>query len=88
MPPVGGCRCPACWTLREAMEQMTGKKYPGLPEAPGHLTLSVVTMPAGLAEPACDGSMVCQCPACTAERAERVRVGVRPSVGLPVKRAA
>lgn len=36
----------------------------------------------------CDGSMVCECEACSQERAARVELGIRPRRTLPRRQAA
>ena len=88
---MSGCYCQLCYGLAEHM-QAIGRPTYGLPEMPGHdrAVLRVVTRDeqTSVEAVACDGSMTCSCESCVAERASRVRRGVRPSAGLPVKHAA
>lgn len=56
-----GCRCTQCWGLAEHMLEETGNDL-GLPAAPGHARLRVVT-----AGSACHGYQnACVCPNCVA----------------------
>lgn len=77
-----GCRCRECYGLAEYMRDLTGRDY-GLPSAPGHHTLRVVTPgtapPEAIVDPVvvCDGSYVCGCLKCVAERRELVQAAAR-----------
>jgi hypothetical protein len=62
-----------CFTLAEYMLELTARDY-GLRPAPGH-------GPPVLRVAACSGHYDCDCPRCTAARAELVRRGARGSGG-------
>lgn len=86
-----GCRCRECFGLAEFMESI-GRSSRDLPRAPGHdrAVLRVVTrddVPAA-EHVVCSGSMTCSCESCVADRAARVKRGVRPTASLPIKHAA
>lgn len=58
-----GCLCPECFGLHEYMFRLTGKEY-GLEASGGHAWEGL--------EDLCDGSLVCDCKACSEERLQRV----------------
>lgn len=81
---VDGCKCRACYGLAEYMLDHRGSTF-GLPP-----TITILTHgpPVASLETMCDGSMLCPCKHCTAERAARIRQGVRQDASSPFKKAA
>lgn len=63
------CRCASCYGLSEYLTD-NGLPDRGLPKAPGHERLHVVTLGAAV-DAQCNGTLTCPCPRCVQERLER-----------------
>lgn len=80
-----GCKCRECYGLAEFMLEHRGHTF-GLPAT--RITVLTHGPPITSLEDACDGSMLCPCRACSAERAERIKQGVREDASDPFRKAA
>ncbi|HXO85130.1 MAG TPA: hypothetical protein VN803_06365 [Gemmatimonadales bacterium] len=99
-PHGSTCRCPPLpsqagllgYTVNcDHHEQLTAAlaKLADKPESAVTLRVLTTETPAGAIslEPiVCDGSLTCPCAACDAERAARVKRGVRKSEPIPIRR--
>lgn len=84
-PHNPGCKCRECYGLAEYMLEHRGRDF-GLPAT--KITVLTYGPPIQSVEDLCDGTMLCQCKACTAERAARIKQGVREDASDPFRKAA